>query len=136
MFLILCSFMVVTTGRFMLSLTLPLILMSCQSCLAMYSPHMGKRELAYMLLVHLYVYLACINNLSASLGVRARLWHSLDFSFIFSLNMVVFALPETPNDSEDSDQTARMSKLIWLCWAHMSFYGYMCIFRAPTQLMN
>ena len=46
-------------------LNFPCSLFTCycfyfQSCLALWSPRLGKRELIYMLLVHLYFYLACV----------------------------------------------------------------------------
>ena len=43
------------------------------SCLALWSLHLGKRELVYMLLVQLYVYLAyasvCLFSLPLGVGV-------------------------------------------------------------------
>ena len=38
--------------------------MSLQTCLALWSPRLGKKELVYMLLVHLFVYLACVTFFS------------------------------------------------------------------------
>ena len=57
--LILCGFVVFTTGCFILSLALLFVLV--QSCLALWSPRLGKRELVYVLLVHLFVYFERVN---------------------------------------------------------------------------
>ena len=46
-----------------------------ESCLALWSPRLGKRELVYVLLVHMFVYFAGVNvcHFSLPLGVGGRL---------------------------------------------------------------
>ena len=66
----------------MLGLTLLLVVMVLfvlffffQSCLSLWSPRLGKRELVYMLLVHLFVYLACFTlHLFRFLRIGAQGW--------------------------------------------------------------
>ena len=48
-----------------------------QLCLALRSPHMGTRELVYVLFVHLFV---CFTRVKSGIGCGVLLWHSLDFS--------------------------------------------------------
>ena len=54
-----------------------------QSCLALWSPPLGKRELVYMLLVLLFVYFAYVILCPFSLALDARGW----------LRLVLVALP-------------------------------------------
>ena len=54
LFLFLCGFVgfaTFATGRFMLSLAFLFVLVFCQSCLALWSPRLRKRELVYVFLV-------------------------------------------------------------------------------------
>ena len=84
--LILLGVVVFTSGRFMLS-CLALCSRVFQSCLALWSPHVWKRELVYVLLVphDLFVYFALIYYLflflfASVVGCGLWLWHSLDVS--------------------------------------------------------
>ena len=71
-------------------LTLIWSMFSCfcfQSCSALWSSRLRKREQVHALIVHLYVYLACVNFclflflLVSGVGCDLWLWHTLDFSF-------------------------------------------------------
>ena len=85
--LIVCGFVVFTTGRFVWSLALHFVLVLLffffQSCLALWSPRLGKRELIYVLFVHLFVYFACVDFCPFSLPLGVRDW----------LRFVIVALP-------------------------------------------
>ena len=63
--------MVFTTGRFGLNIALLFVLVL--TCLA---PRLDKRELVYVLFVHVFVYFARVNfySFSLPLGVRVWLW--------------------------------------------------------------
>ena len=50
-----------------------------QSCLALWSPRLGKRELVYVLLMQLFVYFAYIKFCPFSLALGARGWLRLVF---------------------------------------------------------
>ena len=71
LFIILCGFVVFTTGRFMFSLASCFVLF-LQSCFSIVITSLGEEgELVYMLLVHLFVYFARIYcPFSLPLGVR------------------------------------------------------------------
>ena len=83
-------FVVFTTGRFMLSLALLCVIVLFQSCLALWSPRLGERELAYVLLVYLFAYFARVHFvlflflLVSGVGWGVWLCHSLDlFIYLF-----------------------------------------------------
>ena len=57
LFLIMCSFLVYTTGRLMYLGLLVLFVLFSPFVLAFWSPRLGKRELVFVLLVHLFVFL-------------------------------------------------------------------------------
>ena len=67
---------------------------SYMSCLALWLLS-WRRELVYMLLVHLYVYLACITFclflffLVSEVGCTLWLWHSLNFSTFHRLSLLL-----------------------------------------------
>ena len=67
----------------MLSLSLLFFIVFCQSYLAFCSPRLRKRELVYVLLVHLFVDLARVNFCPFSLPLGVRGW----------LLLVIVALP-------------------------------------------
>ena len=62
--------------------------------LALWSPRLGKREVVYVLLVHLFVYFARVNLaffrflLVSVIGCGVWLWHSLDFLLTFLKNLI------------------------------------------------
>ena len=63
-------------------------LFSCLSVLlALWSPRLGKRELVYMFLVHLFVYFACVNVCPFSLPLGGQGW----------LRLLIVALPGFPS---------------------------------------
>ena len=57
-------------------LSLALLFVLALSCLALWLSRSGKRELVYVLFVHLFVYFARVNfcPFSLPLGVSDRLW--------------------------------------------------------------
>ena len=70
-FVWLCVF---ATGRFMLNLASIFGLVFIQSRLALWSPRLKKRELVYVHLVLLFVYLPCVKFCPFSLLLHARGW--------------------------------------------------------------
>ena len=75
LFLILCSFVVYTTGRLMFKSLLVLFVLVSPFVLAFWSPRLGKKELVFVLLVHLFVCFArvCFCPFSLPLGVEVWL---------------------------------------------------------------
>ena len=76
-----CGFVAFTTGRFLLSHALLFVLVLFRSCSALLSPRLWKRELVYVFLVHMFVYVAHVNFSPFSLPLRD--W----------LRLVIVALP-------------------------------------------
>ena len=75
LFLILCSFVVYTTGRLLFLSLLVLFVIVSPFVLEFWSPCMGKRVLVFVLLVHLFVCFApvCFCPFSLPLGVGGLL---------------------------------------------------------------
>ena len=92
-FLIIAYLFTLLRGRFMLSLAL-LVVLVFSVLLALGSPHLGKRELVYVLLVHLFVYLHTLVFVPflflfmSEVGRGLWLGHSLDFSIILFRKIV------------------------------------------------
>ena len=76
MILSLCGCVVFTTGSFVLShaLLFVLVCFSFQSYVALWSPRLRKKELAYVILVHLFVYFARFSFCPFSLPLCVRDW--------------------------------------------------------------
>ena len=68
------GFVVFTTEHFVLSCLALCFCVFFQSCLALWSPRLGKRKLVYVLLVDLFVYFAHINFCPFSLPLGVRDW--------------------------------------------------------------
>ena len=110
------GFVVFTTRRLMLSLTLLLGLIFIQFCLALWSSHVRKRELVYMLLVKLYVYLACVIFclflflLVSEVGCGLWLWHSLDFSFNVFISARHINMKTKQNNNNNNNKKKKKKK--------------------------
>ena len=87
--LALCCFVIYSTGRFVLCLTLCYILFLCFSVLlALRLPRLGKREPIVLLFVCLFdlclfVFVGFLFLFVSGKGCGLWLWHSLDFSLTF-----------------------------------------------------
>ena len=80
------GFVVSTTGSFVLSHVLLFVLMFFESCLAFWSPHLGKRGLVYVLLVLVFVYFAHVQLCPFSLPLGVRDWLRLN---IFPFHILI-----------------------------------------------
>ena len=122
LFLILWSFVVYTTGCLMFLSLLVLFVLVSPFVLAFWSPRLEKRELVFVLLVHLFVCFARVYFvlflflLVSRVGCGLWLRHTLDlFINFFAVRMkTVGFLAIRWAHSEDSDQTGQMPRLIWV----------------------
>ena len=100
----------------MLSLTLLLGLIFIQFCLALWSSHVRKRELVYMLLVKWYVYLSCVIFclflflLVSEVGCGLWLWHSLDFSLNISARHINMKTKQNNNNKKTKKKKKKKKK--------------------------
>ena len=85
LFLILCSFVVYTTERLVFKSLFVLFVLVSPFVLAFWSPLLGKRELVFVLLVHLFVCFArvCFCPFSLQGWLRFVMWLTLDLSINF-----------------------------------------------------
>ena len=74
MILSLCGFVVFSMVRFVLSHALLFVFVFVQSCLALWSPHLRKRELVVELLMHVFVSFARVNFCPNSLPLGVMDW--------------------------------------------------------------
>ena len=72
--LILCGIVVFAMGRFCVGSFLALCYHVVSVLLKLWSPSLWRRELAYVLLVHLFVYFACVNFCPFSLPLGIGVW--------------------------------------------------------------